>query len=47
MGLLDSAAARPRALAFGHGAYPILALKAAALLHSLLATTPSSTATRG
>ncbi|MDQ3592374.1 MAG: Fic family protein [Actinomycetota bacterium] len=35
VGLLDSAAARPRASAFGEDAYPTLALKAAALLHSL------------
>lgn len=35
VGLLDSAAARPRSSAFGQEAYPTLALKAAALLHSL------------
>lgn len=35
LGLLDSAAARPRSSAFGEDAYPSLALKAAALLHSL------------
>ena len=35
MGLLDSAAVRPRSTAFGEDAYPTLALKAAALLHSL------------
>ena len=35
VGLLDSAAARPRASAFGEHAYPTLALKAAALLQSL------------
>jgi len=35
VGLLDSAAARPPASAFGEDAYPTLALKAAALLHSL------------
>jgi death-on-curing protein len=35
LGLLDSAAARPRASAFGEDAYPTLALKAAALLHSI------------
>lgn len=35
VGLLDSAAARPRSSAFGQDAYPTLALKAAALLHSL------------
>ena len=36
VGLLDSAAARPRAQPFGHDAYPTLSLKAAALLHSLV-----------
>ncbi len=35
LGLLDSSAARPRSSAFGEDAYPSLALKAAALLHSL------------
>ncbi|MGH9001496.1 MAG: type II toxin-antitoxin system death-on-curing family toxin [Acidimicrobiia bacterium] len=35
LGLLDSAAARPRAAMFGEDAYPSLAEKAAALLHSL------------
>lgn len=35
LGLLDSAAARPRSSAFGEDAYPTLPLKAAALLHSL------------
>jgi death on curing protein len=35
IGLLDSAAARPRASAFGSDAYPTLELKAAALLHSI------------
>jgi death on curing protein len=34
-GLLESAAARPRASAFGADAYPDLDAKAAALLHSL------------
>ncbi len=34
-GLLDSAAARPRSSVFGDDAYPTLALKAAALLHSI------------
>jgi death on curing protein len=34
-GLLDSAAARPQATAFGGDAYPDLDAKAAALLHSL------------
>jgi death on curing protein len=35
IGLLESAAARPRAMAFGADAYPDLDPKAAALLHSL------------
>lgn len=35
VGLLDSAVARPRSSAFGQDAYPTLALKAAALLHSI------------
>jgi len=35
VGLLDSAAARPRSSAFGEDAYPSLELKAAALLHSV------------
>lgn len=35
VGLLDAAVARPRSSAFGTDAYPTLALKAAALLHSL------------
>ena len=35
VGLLDSAAARPRSRAFGADAYPSLETKAAALLHSL------------
>lgn len=35
IGLLDSAAARPRSSAFGADAYPTLELKAAALLHSI------------
>jgi death on curing protein len=34
-GLLESAAARPQATAFGRDAYPDLDAKAAALLHSL------------
>lgn len=34
-GLLESAAARPQATAFGKDAYPSLDAKAAALLHSL------------
>jgi death-on-curing protein len=36
IGLLESAAARPRASAFGADAYPTLHDKAAALLHSLV-----------
>jgi len=36
VGLLDSTAARPRSSAFGTDAYPTLARKAAALLHSLV-----------
>jgi death-on-curing protein len=36
VGLLDSAAARPRSQAFGQDAYETLALKAAALLHSVV-----------
>jgi death on curing protein len=35
VGLLDSAAARPRSFAFGQDAYATLELKAAALLHSV------------
>ena len=35
VGLLDSAAARPRSSVLGQHAYPTLALKAAALLHSV------------
>jgi death-on-curing protein len=35
VGLLDSAAARPRSTAFGQDAYPTFELKAAALLHSI------------
>jgi death-on-curing protein len=35
IGLLESAAARPRASAFGSDAYPDLHAKAAAMLHSL------------
>ena len=35
IGLLESAAARPQASAFGKDAYPGLHLKAAALLHSI------------
>ena len=36
LGLLGSAAARPRATAFGEDAYPDLWTKAAALLHSVV-----------
>ncbi|MBN1812662.1 MAG: Fic family protein [Anaerolineae bacterium] len=36
LGLLESAVARPQASAFGVDAYPDLATKAAALLHSLV-----------
>lgn len=36
VGLLESAAARPRASAFGEDAYPDLWTKAAALLHSVV-----------
>ena len=35
VGLLDSAAARPRSSVFGQDAYPTLEPKAAALLHSI------------
>lgn len=35
VGLLDSAAARPRSSVFGQDAYPTLTGKAAALLHSI------------
>lgn len=35
VGLLESAAARPRTVLFGEDAYPSLADKAAALLHSI------------
>jgi death-on-curing protein len=35
VGLLDSATARPRSEMYGQEAYPSLALKAAALLHSV------------
>jgi death-on-curing protein len=40
IGLLESAAARPRATTFGDDAYPSLHDKAAALLHSLARTQP-------
>jgi death on curing protein len=36
VGLLDSATARPRSSAYGEDAYPTVAGKAAALLHSLV-----------
>jgi death on curing protein len=36
VGLLDSALARPQATVFGEDAYPTLALKAAAMAHSLI-----------
>ena len=35
VGLIDSAVGRPRSNPFGQDAYPTLALKAAALLHSI------------
>ena len=37
VGLLEAACARPRASVFGADAYPTLAAKAAALLHSIVA----------
>ena len=40
VGLLESAAVRPQAQPFGLDAYPDLALKAAALLHSLARNHP-------
>ncbi|SNS79690.1 death on curing protein [Geodermatophilus pulveris] len=40
IGLLDSAAARPRSTVFGEDAYPSLHAKAAALLHSLARNHP-------
>jgi death-on-curing protein len=36
VGLLESALARPRASVFGEDAYPTLAMKAAALAHSIV-----------
>jgi len=45
VGLLQSALARPRSTAFGEDAYPSIHQKAAALLHSLAAPEPWSTAT--
>jgi death on curing protein len=40
IGLLDSAATRPRSTAFGEEAYPSIHDKAAALVHSLARTQP-------
>ncbi|NEM05477.1 type II toxin-antitoxin system death-on-curing family toxin [Geodermatophilus normandii] len=40
LGLLESAAARPRATAFGEDAYPSIHDKAAALLHSIARNHP-------
>jgi len=40
LGLLESAVARPQASAFGVDAYPDIASKAAALLHSLVLNHP-------
>lgn len=40
LGLLDGAAARPRASVFGQDAYPSIASKAAALLHSIVRSHP-------
>ena len=40
IGLLDAALGRPRSTVFGNDAYPTLALKAAALLHSLAKSHP-------
>jgi death on curing protein len=40
LGLLDSAMARPRSSAFGMDAYPAIAVKTAALLHSLASNHP-------
>lgn len=40
IGLLESAAARPRASAFGEPAYPTFAEQAAALMHSLARNHP-------
>lgn len=40
IGLLDAAMGRPRSTVFGKDAYPTLALKAAALLHSLAKSHP-------
>jgi death-on-curing protein len=40
IGLLDSAAARPRSSVFGSDAYPTLDAKAAALMHSIVTSHP-------
>ena len=40
LGLLDAAASRPRASAFGDDAYPDIWTKAAALLHSVVKSHP-------
>jgi death on curing protein len=40
LGLLDSAMARPKSSAFGVDAYPSIAIKAAAMLHSLASNHP-------
>ncbi len=40
LGLLDAAANRPQASAFGEDAYPTTATKAAALLHSVVSSHP-------
>jgi death-on-curing protein len=40
IGLLDAAAARPKASVFGSDAYPHLDTKAAALLHSIVTSHP-------
>ena len=40
IGLLESAAARPRTTVFGEDAYPDLDRKAAALLHSIVTSHP-------
>ncbi len=40
LGLLEAAAARPRASAYGHDAYPTVHAKAAAVLHSLAPNHP-------
>ena len=41
LGLLASAAARPRTTVFGEDAYPDLGTKAAALMHSLARESPA------